>query len=40
MRQASNIHYFVGLTAISLLVSSCSVERDTTQKIAPQKVAA
>ncbi len=40
MRQASNIHYFVGLTAISLLVSSCSVDRDTTQKTAPQKVAA
>ncbi len=40
MRQASNIHYFVGLTAISLLVGSCSVDRNTTKITAPQKVAA
>jgi ARC6-like, IMS domain/Domain of unknown function (DUF4352) len=40
MRQASNIHYFVGLTAISLLASSCSVDRNTTKIATAQDVVA
>jgi hypothetical protein len=40
MRQTSNIPYLVGLTAISLLVSSCSVDRDATKITAAQNVAA
>lgn len=40
MRQVSNIHYFVGFTALSLLASSCGVDQNTTQKTAPQNVAA
>jgi ARC6-like, IMS domain/Domain of unknown function (DUF4352) len=40
MLQASNIHYFVGLTAISLLASSCSVDRNTTKIATAQDVVA
>ncbi len=40
MRRASNIYYLVGLTSISLLASSCSVDSNATKTTADQNVAA